>query len=114
MTNTIPPFRHEQIIVPEIYMTDPEGRPLVPATGFDAFRHKRVWAVYRVQAGRSSAETHSSDFVGIAIAKAYADDLNRNLGIDEAHYFKVYRLADAFLSANPPSQTPVYSPTINC
>jgi hypothetical protein len=88
------------IIPPERDITDPEGHPLIPARGYDVFRRKPVWAVYKIQGDHHSVESRSSDFVGLDTAKATADDLNRTRP-GETHYFKVYRLSDPLLPPNP-------------
>ena len=85
-------------------VTDTEGRPLIPARyNYDVFRHKPVWAVYKIPSGQGFHETRTartSDFGDLAQAKATADELNRSRGPGE-YYFKVYRLADPLPAALP-------------
>jgi hypothetical protein len=64
---------------------------LVPARYYDVFRHKPVWAVYKIPDSHSSV-SRTSDFGDLDPAKATADELNRRRG-GEPYYFRVYRLA---------------------
>ena len=88
---------------PIIDMTDPEGRPLLPAKSNGPFRQRAVWAVYKIHTSRNFAEARNSDFVNLATAKARADALNRSRMAGEPYYFKPYRLAAPPLVDHPPS-----------
>ena len=72
-------------------MTDPDGHPLVPIKGRDVFRHKAVWAVYKIHTGHSRAAARSSDFVTLTAAKTVADTLNAGRNSGARYYFKVCR-----------------------
>ena len=74
-------------------MTDPEGKKLIPPRINDQLRHKAVWAVYKFRQGLLSAEARSSEFVGLAAAKAMADALNNSRVGGEGYYFKACRVA---------------------
>ena len=73
---------------------DDEGRVLVPPRIQDPLRHKAVWAVYRVPRGAPPIGARHSALSDLATAKAAADALNAERGVDgSSHYFKVYRVA---------------------
>jgi len=72
-------------------MTDPEGQRLIPPRINDQLRHKAVWAVYKFRQGLQSAEARSSEFLGLAAAKAMADTLNSSRAGGEGYYFKACR-----------------------